>query len=313
MENFRFLAVACAAACATTSHAQHLDILAYNSGGKVGVGQYDFDNLETSARSVFTVQLPSTYADNDPGFSANPGPQALPTRTDLWWDFLPFRAGDYLGTLLYWDAVGPTAEFELTPTASYSVTLFGANGQSAAATGGGTALVPGQVIARTSSNGSIHQHNFFFLDDNGDGTNSTLPATGIYLLSMQLRIGTLLPSDPFYLLVATPGVSLAALSGVAEPWVNANLDALDQLAVTNSGDFNHDGFVNAADYTVWRDSVSATRFLAADGDGSLLVDAADYGVWSSGYAAGGATAVPEPAAAISALLLIAAMRPASRG
>jgi hypothetical protein len=308
MANAKYLAAACLVVCAASSHAQHLDVLAYNNSGKVAVGQYDFDNLQTTARTVFTAQLPSTYADNDPGFSANPGPQALPARQDLMWDFLPFRAGDYLGTLLYWDGVGPTPKFELTPSPAYSITLFGANGQSAAATGGGVAMVPGQVIARTSGNGSIHQHNFFFLDDNADGTNNTLPAQGIYLIAMRLRIGALQPSDPFYMLWATPGVTSAALNGVAEPWVNANFASLSQLVVMNNGDFNHDGFVNAADYTVWRDTAGSIQVLAADGDGTRLVDGADYTLWSNNYVASGATgtAVPEPASALAALLAIAA-------
>jgi glucose/arabinose dehydrogenase len=78
--------------------------------------------------------------------------------------------------------------------------------------------------------------------------------------------------------------------------------------VTNSmpllGDFNKDRVVDAADYTVWRDSLNATGYhLAADGNGDAKVDAADYEVWRSnfgkvwGAAGAGALSVPEPASA----------------
>ena len=43
----------------------------------------------------------------------------------------------------------------------------------------------------------------------------------------------------------------------------------NQLAPTLPGDYNVDGTVDAADFTVWRDSFGASgrRQLAADGDG----------------------------------------------
>ncbi len=80
--------------------------------------------------------------------------------------------------------------------------------------------------------------------------------------------------------------------------------------VTNSvpllGDFNQDHVVDAADYTVWRDSLDATGYhLAADGNGDGKVDAADYDVWKSHFGetwsatggGAGALSVPEPATA----------------
>jgi hypothetical protein len=60
--------------------------------------------------------------------------------------------------------------------------------------------------------------------------------------------------------------------------------------------------VDAADYTVWRDSLGSTTNLVADGDGNHVVDAADYNLWKSnfgshsGSGAGATAAVPEPTA-----------------
>jgi hypothetical protein len=76
------------------------------------------------------------------------------------------------------------------------------------------------------------------------------------------------------------------------------------------GDYNHDGVVDAADYTVWRDTSNQSGFdLAADGDADGVVGPTDYQVWKAAYgtlnAVGSAVAVPEPAAAT--MLLLAAV------
>ncbi len=77
------------------------------------------------------------------------------------------------------------------------------------------------------------------------------------------------------------------------------------------GDYNNDGVVDAADYTVWRDTSNQTGFaLAADGDADGVVGPADYQVWKAAYGTlntvGAAIAVPEPAAATMLLAAAAA-------
>jgi hypothetical protein len=54
------------------------------------------------------------------------------------------------------------------------------------------------------------------------------------------------------------------------------------------GDYNRNGVVNAADYTVWRDARGQTvaPFAGADGNGDGLVNDADYALWKSNYGAG---------------------------
>ncbi len=69
------------------------------------------------------------------------------------------------------------------------------------------------------------------------------------------------------------------------------------------GDFNGDGAVNVADYTVWRDNLGATEdgiVLSGAGDGGTVGET-DYLLWKSNFGASqaalslvGSAAVPEP-------------------
>ena len=62
------------------------------------------------------------------------------------------------------------------------------------------------------------------------------------------------------------------------------------------GDYNSDGVIDAADYTVWRDLLGsdAIPLQGADGDGDGLVSEVDYRVWSShfGFAFAASPATP---------------------
>lgn len=81
------------------------------------------------------------------------------------------------------------------------------------------------------------------------------------------------------------------------------------------GDYNRDGAVDAADYTVWRDAVGETGIgLPADGNGDFQVTAADYQVWRTAFgdvAAGAGQNVPEPTTLLL-LSLLGAGLPLSR-
>jgi hypothetical protein len=80
------------------------------------------------------------------------------------------------------------------------------------------------------------------------------------------------------------------------------------------GDYNGNNVVDAADYTLWRNTLGSTANLSADGNGNTRIDAGDYDVWKQhfGQAAGSGglsaarAAVPEPT---SLLFCIAALPP----
>ena len=81
-----------------------------------------------------------------------------------------------------------------------------------------------------------------------------------------------------------------------------------------TGDYNNDGKVNAADYTVWRNKLNTSATLPNDSTpGTVTV--ADYNVWKANYgtsagSGGGGLAgseVPEPNTAYFALTAIAAI------
>ncbi|MGD9635523.1 MAG: dockerin type I domain-containing protein, partial [Pirellulales bacterium] len=76
------------------------------------------------------------------------------------------------------------------------------------------------------------------------------------------------------------------------------------------GDFNRDGTVDAADFTVWQDSLGTTGNTAADANEDNIVDVEDYAFWQANFGrseilGGGAlAAVPEPASGALFLLSI---------
>lgn len=78
-----------------------------------------------------------------------------------------------------------------------------------------------------------------------------------------------------------------------------------------AGDYNDDGVVNMADYSVWRDTLG-TADDSADGNGDGMVDGDDYDLWQAAFGSslGAAAAVPEPRALSLAIagILVFAMR-----
>lgn len=60
------------------------------------------------------------------------------------------------------------------------------------------------------------------------------------------------------------------------------------------GDYNYDGIVDSADYTVWRNLVGSPSGLAADGNGDGTIDSADYDVWKANFGVVASILATEP-------------------
>lgn len=71
---------------------------------------------------------------------------------------------------------------------------------------------------------------------------------------------------------------------------------------TTTGDYNGDLHVDAADYTVWRDTVGAAVLAGsgADGDGDGTIDDGDYEFWKTRFG----NAVPPGAASATAAIVV---------
>ncbi|MEO0530025.1 MAG: hypothetical protein AAF266_05525 [Planctomycetota bacterium] len=121
-------------------------------------------------------------------------------------------------------------------------------------------------------------------------------------------------------LALAPGATFA-LDGLWDPSGNRDLDfSFSIRGASSAGDFNDDGVVDAADYTLWRDNEGGdAAVLNGNGSGTATVGAADLQVWRDNYGALAltgavpgvvvyeaialATAVPEPTSAALVVLL----------
>ncbi|MEX2168636.1 MAG: autotransporter-associated beta strand repeat-containing protein [Pirellulales bacterium] len=110
-------------------------------------------------------------------------------------------------------------------------------------------------------------------------------------------------------------INLPALAGLA--WNTSQLyttGALSLAAAGLIGDYNQNGAVDAADYTMWRNTRGSTTNLVADGNGNNQIDVGDYTVWRQnfGYTSGNGSAtnakaaVPEPATTVMLLIVAVA-------
>jgi hypothetical protein len=82
-----------------------------------------------------------------------------------------------------------------------------------------------------------------------------------------------------------------------------------------AGDYNDNGVVDAADYTIWRDTLGSTSDLRANGDNmgasAGLIDQADYDIWKMNFGESTGSArvtgvVPEPGHALLVSVVVAA-------
>lgn len=140
----------------------------------------------------------------------------------------------------------------------------------------------------------------------GPGESSRLTSTEAVLLAGMIEVDLDFGYTPTvgeqFLVVSSPELVITdSLTLVGSAASHFELVIEDQSLILEAilaGDYNHDGLVDAADYTVWRDGDSPDNSEAG------------YDIWANNYGATAAiaisqttsSAVPEPAAAVSLLL-----------
>jgi hypothetical protein len=166
---------------------------------------------------------------------------------------------------------------------------------------GGT-ITPGRVIGTTHVGGNIEFQSGTLEIDLIAGRIDKLTVVGNAILGSNLVISTPfgVPESGSWEIMSASQI-LGAFDSVTEGFYVQNLgDRLILHVVTSptlEGDFNDDGIVDAADYTVWRNHYGT------------LYDMEDYNMWRTNYGTssaqggGGLVAVPEPSTIYAALVM----------
>lgn len=154
----------------------------------------------------------------------------------------------------------------------------------------------------------------FTLDLFRDGLNNATGLAGVdSTVEVTIALAENFNNPPFKFDPAPlNSLRIGAPSGVSSANALASFDnlylALEDIDVPSSldGDYNDDGIVDAADYTVWRDNLGQSVTLPGDTTPGTVVQA-DYDVWKNNFGATGAlgaigAGVPEP----SSIALVAA-------
>ncbi len=303
MNPFQRLSVVACLCLPAIAAGQHADVQLQVVDGQIVTGVAEVNEIDETTVSlslgerVYATSLQSNFRTNNPGFNStsadNPllpaGVDAFAGGTEIAFDLMPVYHEEQVAPLFYWDALTTEVDFVLPP-AGVIWNLFDNTGTRHTANPG-IDPTPGGPIGTTASSGTLHQHRNLSVDD-GDGNFQTRPDEGIYLASLRLRAEGLESSDPIFFVHRSRNISDTLLNQAAA-WVETNYDSLIGLL---PGDFNDDGMVDAADYTVWRDGLGTTY------------EPEDYDTWANNYGATNATppaaaSIPEPKSLIMLLAM----------
>lgn len=186
---------------------------------------------------------------------------------------------------------------------------------------------PGEMrAANWAKVGQVADWDAYIADENNndyeawfDAQGATQVATGPNggVLEAVIDLASEFSSLPDELYVAV--AQFATGDGGALQWVLGELTADGSIQANEyvrlayaaglPGDFNGDGQVDAADYTVWRDTAGSTSQFAADANGDGKIDASDYAIWVANYgrSTSATTAVPEPSSIATVFAAIGLM------
>ncbi|MEX2169531.1 MAG: hypothetical protein WD851_09475 [Pirellulales bacterium] len=183
-----------------------------------------------------------------------------------------FGGGPSMGLSVYLGGKVFVAQLDFGSTGGLQATLFD---------------IPSRVIPLTSAGSAASAFHTFELRSEGGSQQTAFLFDGQEVA----RWSGFLAAHPN---IVRWGTSSAIHRGQMN-FHRVELATLDTF-VPLTGDYNGDGVVDAADYTVWRDH-RGSNYAAADGNGNGTVDTGDYTVWKANFsdAQGSASAVPEPA------------------
>ena len=289
------------------AYAQHSDILIQDLDGRVATGSANFEifvnevgprsfqaefgsapsGFDCDGTNPFCIELPgfNTVVSTNPSLVSPPGTtaQELPPLTDVEWDFVPMKTNGFSSNLLYWDGSDTTAtpgsitmedvNFGALPSAGYALHLAG---QTATIAADGTAnLIAGNVIRRTSSSGTIHEHREVELID-GDGNPGTDPIDGIYMAGIRFRVAGLDRSLPGYMVFGTLFPTVDQLDA-AFAWVESHeADLAPDFDADFDGDLNVDGSDLATLQQGFGMSGLSALQINGDADFNDIINGADF-------------------------------------
>lgn len=290
-----------------STQAQHIDVLLQIVDNQIVSGAADYDtNTWLVGQKVFERQFLSNFRANDPGFTAlesgNPllesGVDGFAANVDVLVDIVPSTIDGQHANFWYWDGIdqmedGFTVDDVSFGSAPAGVTwnLFDIDFELFTADGSDT-TVSDALVQTAFSDGGVHSHLLMQVADS-DGNSQTTPPEGVYLASLVVHAEGYEQSEPLFFVHRTAGLTDEPRDIAAE-WVRDNYDAL--VGETLPGDFNGSGTVDGTDFLVWQRDLGGAAELAIWQD--------NYGVGALA-AQGVATAVPEPATLLLAMLTIA--------
>jgi hypothetical protein len=207
---------------------------------------------------------------------------------------------------------------------------------------GGT-IAPGFVVGQTHIVGDLSLNSGVLdieIGGTGFGQYDRIVVDGVAHLGGTLKVDLVDLGSGVYVPQLGDTFAFMSSAGTSDAFSTLNLPTLSaglQWAITPgnvatfltvvsaalAGDYNHNGIVDAADYTVWRDTVGQSGAnLDADANHDGTVDQTDYDIWQSnfgnhnpGSGAGSGTAVPEPSTivlAVVGMLVVGALGGRSR-
>lgn len=147
--------------------------------------------------------------------------------------------------------------------------------------------------------------NFYDIGEGRSGVRIDVDGSGFFAISTDSGGYTIPVSGDgnYEVTFSGGGFSDFVTTAIVSNGENVKIDYLVSLL---AGDYNGDGFVDAADYTVWRDNLGAPAgTLPNDIDGGVI-GTVQYDTWVENYGASSATstasAVPEPSMVILSLV-----------